>query len=132
VPLTQDDRAPLALGQGRERLLDPGERSRLALRRGKHLLERVQVAGDVYPRAAVVADVLGDPAQPRVLEARTRPPSKRAERVEEDGLSGVLGFLAAAEPPQAEGVDLRSMSLVEVAGGVGGGGSGGAHGVVTE
>src|SRR5213593_579858 len=65
---------------------------------------------------AVVTDVLRDLEEPGELVVGNDAAPEAALRVEERRLHRVLGFLARAEPAQAEAEDPRRVPLVEQAG----------------
>ncbi len=120
LPLAEQERAPLGLGQARKRLLDADEPPVPALGRLCELGQRLRVLRDLAqpsPRTGAMARlalVLRDRQQPRLLELRHDAAPHRAKGLEERRLRRVLGVLARAERAEAVPEDEIGVPLVEL------------------
>jgi hypothetical protein len=123
LPLAQQQRAALLLGDDAQRGLEAEELVGVALVCGYPLLDQLHVARrlDESPPVGVPllgqADVVRDLEEPRRLELGRGPALEPAERVQERRLRRILGLLTVAELMHAEREDLPLMALVEQAGG---------------
>jgi hypothetical protein len=111
LPLTEEDRAPLLLGQARERVGQPDELVPVMRGRGDGLLQELDVLHALEPRTpagraeARQADVLGDAEEPRRVDLGPDSVLEAAAGVQVGGLERVLGLLGRAEEAEAVSVD---------------------------
>src|SRR5439155_16236839 len=121
LPLTEQERAALLLGQHAEGARQAEELVRVAVVGRDDLLDQLEVARrlDEPPPVGVAllrqADVVRDLEEQRALEFGRRPALETAKRIHEGDLRRVLGLLAVAELVLAERENLALVLLVEQA-----------------